>query len=1251
VNEQNELCGGVESASGAGWRRAAILGAGLLLLAGIAMFVGRGASDRAPAGATESAASTPVARSRTAASGDSSGGTANLVPAGRVADQQAFPGAPVGIGAAMEQVHYAYRPHGGAWVGGHTTYEAALQPDGLLEVKPFHYPDAGEVIEGDRVGFAPSHVARGGEVIAAGAGEAQPNARGQLEILRGAVVEQLANGADGIEQSWRFARPPEGKGDLEVRLPIRTGHFTGETENGLHFTGGRLGFRYGHGIWIDGLGVETRVAARWEESAVVLRVPEAVIDGSVYPAVLDPMIGPELGMDEPILGMAALTQRNPAMAWDGGNHLVVWEDWRRGGFHIYGARVSAAGQVLDATGIAISGAAGGQSDAAVAWDGGNYLVVWREARGTDDDIYGARVSPGGDVLDAIAISTAVNHQEHPALAWDGTNYLVVWEDYRSGTEYDLYGARVSPAGVVLDAVAISTTTGNQWEPALAWDGTNYLVVWQEGGGTNTHISGARVSAAGVVLDQTAIATTTGGVPQGPTALAWDGTNYLVVWMNWRGYQYDIIGTRVSPAGVVLDGAGIAISTAPGDQVYPAVAWDGSNYLVAWIDERSGHYDIYGGRVSAAGAVLDGSGILISTTTTTTTPKEAQAHPALAWNGSNYLVAWKDGRWATSDIYGARVSPAGAVLDAPAFPVATAENDQSFPAVAWDGSNYLVVWSDLRSAANLDIYGARVSAAGVVLDASGIAISTAPGDESNPALAWNGTNYLVVWQDRRSGNSDDIYGARVTAAGEVLDAIAISTATSSQTNPRLAWNGTNYLVVWQDTRSGVSWDVYGARVSAAGEVLDPDGIAISTEANSQAHPALAWDGSNYLVVWHDTRRQTYHDIYGARVSAGGTVLDPAGIPISTVASQKWQPALAWDGSNYLVVWMDDQSGNYDLYGARVSAAGEVLDTGGIAISTAARDQGYPAVAWDGRHHLVVWHDSRSGTSWDIYGARVTPGGAVLDSDGFLVSGSPDNEQYAAAISVAPGRYLVVYDTYAPPPATSARRVHAREVLFVAPPLADAASATTPEDVPVTVALTATDADGDPLTFRIASQPAHGTVQLSQASAIYTPAPDWNGTDFFTFVANDGLVDSIPTTVAVTVQPVNDPPVAQAQSATVARDHSLALTLAATDVDGDALSFSVASPPSHGTLTGTGADLTYVPVIGYQGPDSFTFKANDGTADSSAATVSITVTPVNESVSGGCNCGTMGEAAPLGALLLVALGRGRRRRREERLGDAR
>src|SRR5205085_2230592 len=130
--------------------------------------------------------------------------------------------------------------------------------------------------------------------------------------------------------------------------------------------------------------------------------------------------------------------------------------------------------------------------------------------------------------------------------------------------------------------------------------------------------------------------------------------------------------------------------------------------------------------------------------------------------------------------------------------------------------------------------------------------------------------------------------------------------------------------------------------------------------------------------------------------------------------------------------------------------------------------------------------------------------------------------------------------------------------------------------------------------------------------YTANANYNGGDSFTFKANDGSLDSNVATVTLTVTPVNDAPTASSGSAVTAEDTAIAGTVGASDIDSATLSYTVVSGPAHGTLSmnaGNGA-WTYTPAANYNGADSFTFKANDGSLDSNVANVTLTVTPVND-----------------------------------------
>ena len=249
-------------------------------------------------------------------------------------------------------------------------------------------------------------------------------------------------------------------------------------------------------------------------------------------------------------------------------------------------------------------------------------------------------------------------------------------------------------------------------------------------------------------------------------------------------------------------------------------------------------------------------------------------------------------------------------------------------VAFDGTNYLVVWTDLREGAR-KVYGARVSPDGTVLDEDGFAISAAGG--SGPAVAFDGTNYLVVWS-----NQDSIVGARVDPDGTVLDpgGIPISTQPGVELYPTLAFDGTNYLVAWI---TGYAEDVYGARVSPSGTVLDPAGIEIAVRAGFQeTSPSVAFDGTNYLVVWQEI---PCNRILGRRVSQSGVPDGEGSFLIAdcfedpgNVWIRHWDPAVAFDGVNYLVTWVyfygDFGGWTTNISGARVTPARTVLDTFGL-----------------------------------------------------------------------------------------------------------------------------------------------------------------------------------------------------------------------------------------------------------------------------------------------------------------------------------
>ena len=163
----------------------------------------------------------------------------------------------------------------------------------------------------------------------------------------------------------------------------------------------------------------------------------------------------------------------------------------------------------------------------------------------------------------------------------------------------------------------------------------------------------------------------------------------------------------------------------------------------------------------------------------------------------------------------------------------------------------------------------------------------------------------------------------------------------------------------------------------------------------------------------------------------------------------------------------------------------------------------------------------------------------------------------------------------------------------------------------------DPDGDPLTATLQSGPTDGTLALNtDGSFTYTPNADFNGTDSFTYVANDGTSDSNVATVNITINLVNDPPTAANDSYSTNEDTALNVSAPGVlandnDPEGDPLTATLQSGPTDGSLAlNIDGSFTYTPDAGFNGTDSFTYVANDGTSNSNLATVNITVNPVND-----------------------------------------
>jgi hypothetical protein len=186
-----------------------------------------------------------------------------------------------------------------------------------------------------------------------------------------------------------------------------------------------------------------------------------------------------------------------------------------------------------------------------------------------------------------------------------------------------------------------------------------------------------------------------------------------------------------------------------------------------------------------------------------------------------------------------------------------------------------------------------------------------------------------------------------------------------------------------------------------------------------------------------------------------------------------------------------------------------------------------------------------------------------------------------------------------------------------PVASGQTIETAEDTAVSILLTGTDADSDALTYSIASPPTRGT--LSNIDPVthrvtYTPNSNANGSDSFSFIVNDGVASSTAATNTINVTSVNDTPTASNISISAQAAQATGITLLGSDIDGDALVYSIVDTPRSGTVSGSGANMSYRSNDGFSGTDTFTYRVSDGTLNSVVATVTLSVTAPASAPSG-------------------------------------
>ena len=694
------------------------------------------------------------------------------------------------------------------------------------------------------------------------------------------------------------------------------------------------------------------------------------------------------------------SQWEPGIAASNSGFLAVWSDeraslettveldpWEVVQSDIFAQRLGPDGTPIDIAPIRVDASAYSQVSSSVGSNGTDWLVAY-ESRSvsstgyyTTQDLRAVRVSSAGLVLDTtpLVIDTTDGEAYVPTVASDGTDWAVFWTDAGS-----IKAREVTPAGIVGPTRTVIEGAGWVFDPRATFAGDRYLVVW-EGSGVVGRFYSADLDPLGPPFTISVL----GADPR----IATDGTDFFVTikvsssWPEVRGTVVRADGTVVNPNGIVLDDQSYISSG------FPAVTWDGSGspcglerVALRLADRTSigtqdqshrcrrrvglsavqvdaywercqlarsrrrfprkwsfrgvdGHAQWHEGRLRRIRHDRRCGGKL---------PARAQLHGLATRSVGSGTRRWADGPDARGRRQPGRVRECdssetrigfqrldgeGTALDPEPILVAGGSDNYTNPAAVWNGTEWLVIWEDSRGGTGTGgVLAARVLADGTILDT--IPIQVMDGNDPDvAALAIAGGDFLVAASSLFSGDTRSMYGRRVGADGSLLDASRFFLGYDYAESVSVGGFDDRWIVAWhkRPTHDTPSSSLQARFVLADGSVqpsLDP-----TTSTDDELFPDIAIEGGVATIAWADGT-----DIRVRQMQKDGTLLgSPAGVVVSSAANEQTTPTIVADGSKFTVTWVDDrihgtfEPGVGDLFGARLDSSLMVLEPEGLALA--------------------------------------------------------------------------------------------------------------------------------------------------------------------------------------------------------------------------------------------------------------------------------------------------------------------------------
>jgi hypothetical protein len=662
-------------------------------------------------------------------------------------------------------------------------------------------------------------------------------------------------------------------------------------------------------------------------------------------------LGPERPVNAPLPTTSEGRQQNAFIASSGSETLVTWIDWSAGRQGAYVAALDADGKLVPGTQRRLSGFA---SNVAISWNGQSYVVLWTSS---EPAIYSLNLDRDRNAI-AGARKVIASGSLASTIEWTASGGMFVYYD---GLAYK--GALVDRTGsVTRAAIAIE---GSELTTARVYsDGQAYTVfttaLYIIGGLPAIDVFAQRYTAAGDARDAAPVRVASLGNGSGTWDAAFDGSRFALVFLEERDSGQTLRRYIVDPATLqttILPGVDL-----PGHGAFGVrMEYDGSRFRSFWFDNSANSYALKTLSFTAAGA---GDSAPVTGTSRTGNVDGFNG----VWNGSSLMLVWSAaGELAIDeyDLYAGALATGAELSSASNFPLALSPAWQHQPAIATNGNESLLVWKEGR-----DPYPSRLVAAHAtngIIDGAQLYLSD--NATSTPRVVFTGSVYLVIWPERTS--SIPTITVRILEADGTIAAIPPIVLGSSY-NVAAAFNGTHVLVAWPvgDGAQAVRFTIHGEQVDEI--PIDLANVGVEAMASNGTDFLLVWTEENTVVL----PIERGSDVTAARVSASGTLIGGR-IPIASSGALQARPSVASDGRDYVIAYQEEDAlvtkkllAEGVLDGTAADAEGRLVGratTGSVPHSS--------AIAYTGSDYVVAWELTVANNLGEVRLARVDRNGAV------------------------------------------------------------------------------------------------------------------------------------------------------------------------------------------------------------------------------------------------------------------------------------